>query len=571
MYLDEQFSFSVLASQWAKIGTGNAAFLNGTKRSGDVIHQGGIPKWIATAWDYWQYAQRRRYEYTYNPIPLSGSSQLIWTFTVTDANGQVASYQWWDYDNVIAEDGDDLFMGDVHRPSATPVDDQPAPLWHSLQGFFDFMGWPVPALPATISWSVTRRDVYSVEYRDDLCIPLTGVCTENTHHPVDPVSFTQTLSGASMTIEARSGSMPLLVDGECGVSSVPLYPDSGNENIHIQATVQNSTNQSMESYTAGLNIMLVGGSSPYGFAGTILGIDAQSWSKQTFGFDVTLANMLGQSGTITPGTYTIRMRTLKGEIESDFIDYTVVVNAPPLPKPHIVDALTVNGLSSTDVVTPDQTIDFHIVLERAAEVTDHLSDEAWLAVLCNGKVTPLWTGTFPAGDPGSTRVALDYHYSLNELSGTLINTNSIQLVSLLAGNGTVPDVEVFTGQKSWNIWVDVPNPVDTGAIQVSSTPSGAPFTLTGPATFQGTTPWEDSNAPAGAYKITWGAMTGYVRPDDSSQALDSGGAIAFDGTYTAGVEPPAESKSWLGPALLVMAAAGVAIWAARRKPWPTTK
>ena len=71
----------------------------------------------------------------------------------------------------------------------------------------------------------------------------------------------------------------------------------------------------------------------------------------------------------------------------------------------------------------------------------------------------------------------------------------------------------------------------TGAIQVTSSPSGATFTLTGPETYAGTTPWGVSDAPVGNYCIVWDGMPGYAAPDPSCQDVSENGTATFNGGY----------------------------------------
>ena len=73
--------------------------------------------------------------------------------------------------------------------------------------------------------------------------------------------------------------------------------------------------------------------------------------------------------------------------------------------------------------------------------------------------------------------------------------------------------------------------LQTGTIEVTSYPSGAPFNLSGPATYSDTTPWSISDAPVGSYTITWGTMSGYDAPLLETQTLVEGSTISFYGPY----------------------------------------
>jgi T5SS/PEP-CTERM-associated repeat protein len=71
-----------------------------------------------------------------------------------------------------------------------------------------------------------------------------------------------------------------------------------------------------------------------------------------------------------------------------------------------------------------------------------------------------------------------------------------------------------------------------GSINVTTNLSAATFTITGPATFSGSgTSFTQNNAPAGAYTIQYGAVTGYASPASQTQTLSAGGTVTFLGTY----------------------------------------
>lgn len=76
-----------------------------------------------------------------------------------------------------------------------------------------------------------------------------------------------------------------------------------------------------------------------------------------------------------------------------------------------------------------------------------------------------------------------------------------------------------------------PSPTQSGTISVTSSASGASFTITGSASYSGTTPWSTSSAPGGTYTITWGALSGYTAPSSETKSLSSSGSISFIGNY----------------------------------------
>jgi hypothetical protein len=72
----------------------------------------------------------------------------------------------------------------------------------------------------------------------------------------------------------------------------------------------------------------------------------------------------------------------------------------------------------------------------------------------------------------------------------------------------------------------------TGTLSVTTNNASSTFTLTGPATYNGSgTSWSQLNAPVGTYSITFNAISGYTTPTDTSKTLSSGGTASFTGTY----------------------------------------
>ena len=78
----------------------------------------------------------------------------------------------------------------------------------------------------------------------------------------------------------------------------------------------------------------------------------------------------------------------------------------------------------------------------------------------------------------------------------------------------------------------------TGTIQVTTNLSAASFTIAGPANYSGSgTTWTRTDAPAGDYTITFGAVSGYTAPAGQTKTLAVGGTITFTGTYTSTLTP----------------------------------
>jgi uncharacterized protein (TIGR03437 family) len=120
--------------------------------------------------------------------------------------------------------------------------------------------------------------------------------------------------------------------------------------------------------------------------------------------------------------------------------------------------------------------------------------------------------------------------SASQLSITLSSSD-------LATAGTFPVVVTNPSpgggsSQPFNFTV-TPASVTTGTIQAATNLSAATFTISGPATYSGSgTTWTQTNAPVGAYTITFGAVSGYTAPAAQTQILVAGGTISFTGTYT---------------------------------------
>jgi len=75
-------------------------------------------------------------------------------------------------------------------------------------------------------------------------------------------------------------------------------------------------------------------------------------------------------------------------------------------------------------------------------------------------------------------------------------------------------------------------PGGSGTIQVTTNLSESTFTITGPASFNGSgTSSTFAYAPPGTYTITFGAISGYATPSPQTQTLNVGAILSFTGTY----------------------------------------
>jgi hypothetical protein len=87
----------------------------------------------------------------------------------------------------------------------------------------------------------------------------------------------------------------------------------------------------------------------------------------------------------------------------------------------------------------------------------------------------------------------------------------------------------WTAQRVGGIWSIGGGP-STGTISVTTNLSAASFTITGPATYSsGGTSFSQTNAPAGPYTITYGAVNCYATPASETKTLAAGGVLTFSG------------------------------------------
>lgn len=71
-----------------------------------------------------------------------------------------------------------------------------------------------------------------------------------------------------------------------------------------------------------------------------------------------------------------------------------------------------------------------------------------------------------------------------------------------------------------------------GVMLVISNSAQATFTVSGPATYQGSGfVWAQQNIPVGTYTITWKPVSGCASPSSEIKTTDSKGSVAFAGNY----------------------------------------
>jgi uncharacterized repeat protein (TIGR03803 family) len=108
---------------------------------------------------------------------------------------------------------------------------------------------------------------------------------------------------------------------------------------------------------------------------------------------------------------------------------------------------------------------------------------------------------------------------LQASDGNFYGTTTSEGTSGFPGDGTIFSLSVGTS---------------TGTIEASTNLAEASFTITGPATYNGSgTSFSQANAPTGTYIITFDSVAGYDTPASQTKALAANSTIAFTGIYTA--------------------------------------
>ncbi len=183
--------------------------------------------------------------------------------------------------------------------------------------------------------------------------------------------------------------------------------------------------------------------------------------------------------------------------------------------------LTVSLTPAVGSVPPGQSVSITLVEGGILQLDVTIADlEVWMIDAVTADNTPLtWGGGWPT-----------YGQSRTVNTGALTHS-----VTVYARAMNSQGVEAMTS---------VPITVLAGTINVSSNIAGASYTITGPATLNGSgVSNSHANQPTGGYTITWNDVAGYTKPGSSSQTLSSGGTISFVGNYS-GVAP---TCSYTGP------------------------
>jgi hypothetical protein len=100
-----------------------------------------------------------------------------------------------------------------------------------------------------------------------------------------------------------------------------------------------------------------------------------------------------------------------------------------------------------------------------------------------------------------------------------------------AGNINYPPGGQYNNDPGMTTTLTVDPLPAVGTIRVLSNLSSAGFSVSGPATYSGTTPFTQTNAPAGTYTATFNAVPGYTTPAPVTRTLTTGGTITLFGSY----------------------------------------
>lgn len=240
------------------------------------------------------------------------------------------------------------------------------------------------------------------------------------------------------------------------------------------------------------------------------------------------------------------------------------VNDYPAANPIIAPDRCTCSKTENDEVLPTDMIHFEIAVDRNTPNWNQYATKAfYVGVSCKGYTQVLWTGRFEAGQL-SLKIPIDITPAA--LANEPLSSEQYIYPRFIAGNGEVYNSMDAGWFKQFTLQI-IPIVGPHGTISVQSTPSGATFTISGPVSLGGMTPYPAVNAPAGTYTITWGSMVGYTKPAPSTKLLADGASITFNGVYIEGAEPPPPPPDGTNKGLIVagVGGAGLMLWALLRK------
>jgi hypothetical protein len=508
MYLDSPISIVLPTSLWPKIEVEGVPIIG-------QVHNDGVyrlQKEVMTGWAYTN-ADQRRHRYIYRFVTDTGLTFA----TLKGTWGSIGPY-WWP--GITLTDG-----GTGWRIESWQRD------YASISALLDELYVPAANRePQTVTLECAIDEKYQIFKQDQqkligFWVDIGGLQDMGTVNYV----LTQTQQFNIMDYPQPDVKF---VEAECGAT--PGHVHGGDDIITFTLTWENSYVPNHDTYSWSVVAWAVPGAIAI-YHGII---PAGSTGKQRGTFNFKARELLNRGPvageTITLGCYAYRGATYLPDSVTSYIGISVAAAALPSPDPVIVAEMCSYSVTQYQETAPTDPVGFHIVLEKRTTGHDQYpTSTAWLASVCKGHVKLLWTGAFAAGSPEATRVALDFSLTPEDLAGGSFTAQEYVNVYFFTGNGAAFISGLAYGFAP-TLAVVPPVSDHVGTIRVTSDRPGAPFILSGAASYSGTTPWLNANAPVGGYCIDWGEVDGYTKPSRTCLSLSEGTTIQFNGLYESG-------------------------------------
>ena len=287
----------------------------------------------------------------------------------------------------------------------------------------------------------------------------------------------------------------VLVFGLYGYTIMDVYPDVLNFTAQANTVSSSKTITIENSGTGNLGFQV---------------IPKDGWIN----VDVTSGNITG-AGTFNVNVSVDTTGMVSGsysgtiEVVSDVgITKTVSVNLEVLASPEIsVSPTTLNFNAISGGTNP-----------AAQTITIAINNDPNGSVSWTASSGASWLSISPTTGDGSTVTQAVVSVDIANLSaGTY--TGNINISATGAINSPVTVNVVLTLEAA-------------GTIQVTTNIDAAQFTITGPATYQGSgTNWSITGVPAGTYTIVYQDVSGYLTPPSETLTVNNGEATTFNGVY----------------------------------------
>ncbi len=536
-YLDSPLTYGIRAASWTPLSFLNynhAAFteaewaayydvsspnhswaVNEARVRYIIPPQGVVPYVVYGDWHQANVAERYRYEYELDWATFPPS--CLWVVGVGSWGG--ASYSSGNFNaGFVPADGTDPF------PQGYYILGEQSQSWASVQQWLNAIGIPVQdASPQPVTISLRLSGSYKVyEFFQGL---------SSRRSLVGTISFQQSRD-IHWTIYDYPQPFIIFSDmaGEC--QAVPGHVHAGSDVLSAVLTWQNDVAPDHQTYgwmveAWGVNrLRYWTGAVPAGGTGRQQ-VTFQHTAREILGRDP----VAGESFKLT-GVAGLNTRP----VETDRVEFTFQVEPLPAPNPDVsVDKCTCSKSYTTGIL-PNELATFNVTIHRnTPNHNQYQTTDAYIGVTCKGHTQVLWTGTFPGG--AVTEMVRSFKLSPDQLAGAATGDEVIVPV-FFAGNGKVynsADLDVYwVPNNGQGLSVQPLYNTPHGVVEVQSSPPGASFTISGPVSLGGMTPYTSQDVPVGQYTITWGAMVGYTKPRSVTQVLLQDGTITFSGTYTTG-------------------------------------